>query len=260
MMLAPDRGSTGEAQVGRGKALELLLALVMALAACADDDGGTAPTSSSGANATATIRTVPQLEPVVSSLVDGYESEGSGHQLELAVGGASEMMEAVSQGAPAILPGPWLSAVEADSTVLGRNLAIIVVPEGNPGQVTGVDVFASDNSLSTALCGPDSPYGNFAALVVKRAGVEPDPGTVDSGCEGDAVARVANGELDAALAFRNNLQIPGGVEVINIPDDQNLVIDIRYAPVAGEPSDGSFAQFLESDRATQILTQAGLLP
>jgi molybdate transport system substrate-binding protein len=247
--------------VGRSKALVMLLAVVTAAAACGGgDDDGAAPTSNPESSATATIHTVPQLEPVVTSLVDAYESEASGRQLDLSVGPPSDVVEAVSGGAPAILPGAWLAGVEGDSVVLGRNLAIIVVPEGNPGQVTGVDVFASYAGLSTAICGVDSPYGNFAALVVERGGVKPDPSEVGAGCEADAVARVAGGELDAALVFRNNVQIPDDVEVINIPDDQNLVIDIRYAPVAGEPTDGSFAQFLESDRADQILTEQGLLP
>jgi molybdate transport system substrate-binding protein len=171
-------------------------------------------------------------------------------------------VDAVSQGTPAIVPSPYLGSVDSDSVVIGRNLAMIAVPAGNPGQVSGLDAFAADAALDTAICGADSPYGNLATLVLEREGVTPDPARVGVGCDADAVAQVARGDLDAALVFRSFLEIPGGVEVINIPDDQNLVIDIRYAPVgdAEDSETGSFPEFLKSDQATDILTHEGFLP
>jgi ABC-type molybdate transport system substrate-binding protein len=144
--------------------------------------------------------------------------------------------------------------------VIGRNLAIIAVPVGNPAQVPGVGAFAPDSALNTAICGANSPFGNFAALVLARAGVNPAGVRVAQGCDADAVARIARGELDAALVFRSNVPIPDNVEVINIPEDQNVVVDVRYAPTSEGGTGKSFQDFLASDQAKKVLSQRGFLP
>jgi molybdate transport system substrate-binding protein len=248
--------------MGRRHLLAPIVVAAVAVAACGDDDGEATDNANAGSQSGVTaIQTVPELEPVVSDLIASYAS-ASGGQLELTVVPRDQVVDAVSQGAPAIVPGPFLGGVDSDSVVIGRNLGIIAVPAGNPGQVTGLDAFAADAALDTAICGADSPYGNLATVLLEQAGVTSDPARVGVGCDADAVAQVARGDLDAALVFRSFLEIPEGVEIINIPEDQNLVIDLRYAPV-GDTEDSeadSFSEFLQSDQATQILTHEGFLP
>jgi hypothetical protein len=245
--------------VGRRNLLALTVLAAVALAACGDDDGGADAPASRGGDVTAEVHTVPQLEPVVRVLVDAY-NQASGAGVELVIGSPAEVAYAVSQGIPAILPGAWLGSVNAKSAVIGRNLAIIAVPAGNASQVTGVNAFAVGSGLDTTMCGADSPVGNFAALVVARGGVVPDLTRVSAGCDANAVARVAGGELDAALVFRASVPIPAGAEVVTIPDAQNVVIDIRYVSTGDGQGAGSYAQFLQSDPARQILAQQGFLP
>jgi hypothetical protein len=163
---------------------------------------------------------------------------------------------ALLQGAPAILPTAAPSGSGSNSLAFGRNLTVIVVSEGNPGRVTGVDAFDPDAGLRTAICGADHRLGNLAALVVRARGIEPDPAEVGSGCEVDALVRVAARELDAALVFRSGLEIPGGVVVINVPDKE---IHFGYVPLGGA-NPGSFAQFLQSGRAKEILRSRGTCP
>jgi hypothetical protein len=105
---------------------------------------------------------------VVRDLVDAY-NEATHAGVQLAVTPQDQAIQAVSQGIPAILPAPWLAGVDADNVVIGRNLAIIAIPVGNPAPVGGVDAFASDSSLETAICCANGPFGNFAALVVASA-------------------------------------------------------------------------------------------
>lgn len=246
--------------MGRRHLLALGVILSVALTACGGgDDGDTDDARNPGAQgASATVHTVPQLEPVVRALVDAYDG-ASDAGVQVAVAPQPQVAQAAREGRQVILPGPWLTVVNADSVAIGRNLAIIAVPPGNPRQVTGVGAFARDSGLNTAICASDSQYGNFGSIVVARGGVQPDPARVSQGCDADALTRVSRGELDAALVFRSLQQIPGGVQVVNIPDNQNLVIDVRYAPVAGN-TPGSFQAFLASEPAKQILTQQGFLP
>ena len=246
--------------MGRKNLLALGVLAAVALVACGDDDDATGA-SPGDEGGVATISTAPELEPVVTELIQAY-GEASGAGLELTVVPPDEVIQAVSEGTPAILPGAWLGDGATDSIVIGRNLAIIVVPAANPAEVTGLDAFAPESGLDTAICGADSSYGNLATLVLERAGVTPDPMRVGVGCDADAVARVAGGELDAALVFRGSVEMPDGVEVVNVPEEQNIVIDVRYAPVgdAEDTNSNSFAQFLQSDQAEQILTLEGFLP
>jgi hypothetical protein len=244
--------------MARRHLLTLIVVASVVLVACGGDDGDGGENAAPG-GAVATITTTPALEPVVRGLVDAYD-ESSGAGVDVALVDPNALAQAVSEGSPVIAPGPWLGGVDADSLVIGRTLAMIAVPAGNPAQVADVRAFAPDSGLDTAVCGPDSEYGNFGALVLRRAGVEPDPTSVAEGCEADAVAGVASGGLDAALLFRNSVVIPDGVEVVNIPDDQNIVIDMRYTPTVDDPSSDSFQSFLASDAARQILSEQGLLP
>jgi hypothetical protein len=236
----------------------LALSIVTALVLSACSDGGS-PERREPDRAVPTIHTVPQLEPVARSLVEAYELT-SGTEARVAVGPRPRVRQGVARGDAAIVPAPWLGhAGDAKSTAIGSNRAIIAVPPGNPAQVTGAAAFAADSGLETQICGPNSPFGNLAALVALKAGVQPDPARVAEGCETDAVGRVARGELAAALVFRGQLTLPRGVEVVDIPDDQNLVIGVSYAARAGTGS-GEFEQFLSSDPATLVLAIQGLRP
>jgi Bacterial extracellular solute-binding protein len=245
--------------VGRRDLLALVAVAVLALVACGDDDDTGGGSEAQSGDAIAAVHTVAPLEPVVSELVTTYNETSDGG-IELAVEAPDVAVQAVSQGMPAILPGLWLDGVGAEGVVIGRNLAIITVPAGNPAQVTDVDAFAPDSGLDTQICGANTSAGNVATRVLLLGGVAPDPRRIVEGCDADAVARVASGELDAALVFRGNVEIHEGVELVNIPEDRNVVIDVEYAPAVSNASTDSFQSFLESDAATQILSQHGLLP
>jgi hypothetical protein len=243
--------------LGRRHLLALIVAASVAVAACGGDDDSSGSAGSETGDAT--VHTAPQLEPVVRDLIDAYNTE-SDAGVEVAVEPEQDVVQAVSDGGAAVVPGPWLEGVDAETVGIGRNLAIIAVPAGNPEGVTDVSAFSPSSGLNTEVCAPDSAYGNLGSLVLERGGIQPDLAQISSGCDADALTRVASGQLDAALVFRGLVQIPQGAEVVNIPDDKNLVIDVRYAPMADDTGAGSFAEFLASDTAKQILTQQGLLP
>jgi hypothetical protein len=244
----------------RGSLLALCVAAALAVSACGGDGGGSAGSADDAAGeGLATIHTVAALEPLAQGLVDAYNATSEA-PVSVKVQAPEQAIQAVSTGSAGILPGAWLGAVDAGNKAIGRNLAIIAVPTGNPSRVSGLDAFADDSGLDTAVCGPDSPYGNLAAAIVMRAGVELDPAQVGTDCEADAVARVAGGELDAALMFRIYVAIPPDVELVDVPEDQNIVLDVRYLPTSGTPSSGSFEEFLASEAAAQVLSELGFLP
>jgi molybdate transport system substrate-binding protein len=229
------------------------------MAACADD-GGDRSARDAQPGAAGTIHTVAPLEGVATRLLEAYETLDPDADLALKVSPPAQAVQAVAERTGGVTILPTAALADVDSTALGRTLAIIAVPAGNPGQVTGVAAFAAGSGQETAMCGPDTIFGNFAALVVHLGGVEPDPDRVRSGCAGRAMDRVARGELDAALVFRTAVRIPDGVEVIELPEDQNLIIEIAYARLANSESARAFVRFLGSDPAKLILADEGFLP
>jgi ABC-type molybdate transport system substrate-binding protein len=215
--------------------------------------------SSATGGGVATVHTAADLEPVARELVDAY-NETSDAPVELVVTPPNQAIKAISQGAPGIIGGSGLAGVDVHSVAIGRSLAIIAVPAGNPADVTGVEAFSPGSGLETAICGANTPVGNFAVLVLALGGVRLDPSRAAEGCGAEALASVGRGEVDAALACQSYVPVPENVEVVNIPDDQNIVIDIRYAPADDDPSADSFQGFLASDPAKQILSEQGFLP
>jgi DNA-binding transcriptional LysR family regulator len=237
------------------------IAASVALAGCGGDDDDEASDIATEEGSGGTVRTVEELEALATMLVDGYHADNPDSELTVTVESQNDVVQTASAGTGvALLPEELLAGTGAASTVIGRVLAIIVVPEGNPAQVTGVDAFSMDAGVAARACGPDSSLGNFAEMVVRLGGVEPDPARMGTDCGADAVEQVAQGELDAALVFRNGVTLPSGVEVIELPEDQNVIVDVAYTPSAGDDLAAGFAAWLGSDAATQILTDEGYLP
>jgi ABC-type molybdate transport system substrate-binding protein len=166
----------------------------------------------------------------------------------------NQATEAISQGAPGIIPGSGLAGVDVHRVVIGRSLAIMAAPADNPAGVTGVTASGAGSGLETRICVGNTSVGNHAVLVLALRRVRLDPRCAAEGCDPEALASVGRGEVDAALAFRSYVPIPENVEVVNIPDDQNIVIHNRYAP-GDDLSADSFRGYLASDPAKEILSE-----
>jgi hypothetical protein len=242
--------------VNVSRAARLCLVAAVALSGCSDDDS---PAESDGGSPTGhTIVTVAELQPLAERLADGYNDENPEVEVGVRVGSRRDAVRAAGAGG-AIVPAIWLGPNGLRVTPIGRTLSVIIVPAGNPAQVGGVDAFAAGAIVSSQACGANSLFGNFAELVIRLGGREPDRGRVGTDCAADAVGRVAEGRLDAALVFRDDAApLPPNVETVAVPDDQNIIIDVAYAPAGGGRT--AFADWLGSDAARQILTEAGYLP
>ena len=142
-----------------------------------------------------------------------------------------------------------------------RNLAIIVVPEGNPEGIEDLSAFAPDSGLTTRICGEQTPSGTFVLAGARRkAGVTVDDAPLEEGCESEAAQQVADGELDAATMFRMNVPVPDGAEVVEIAEDVNIVVPISAAVLTDSDAAADFAAFMASEEASSILTEIGYRP
>ena len=245
----------------RAKFLVVAIVAAVVLAACGSSDSSS---NDPNTDARLTVYTPPQLEDVVNEIATAFEANNPGEPITIITEEQDAIVKSVADGAAdiAVLPDVWLasSGADLDTGSFGRNLAVIAVPAGNPAGVTDTQVFAADSGQRTAVCGEDTPVGNFSLIVLANAGVTPDPATVAEGCEAEALAQIADGELDAALMFRNGLQVPDGVMLLDIDESQNVIFELTYVVVGTSAETTAFGVFLGSDEVNDILIANGYLP
>jgi ABC-type molybdate transport system substrate-binding protein len=249
--------------VRHSKVLVAPLVVAVLMVACSDDDE-TPATSTVADGAALSVHIPAEYEEAVGLVVDAFESENPDADVEVVVEEMDGLTASVVDETAdvAILPQLWLDDLDSTAPTgeFGRNLPIIVVPEGNPGGIEGTEAFASDSGLSTAVCGPETAIGKISVLALGSTGVTPDPATVAAGCEAEVVSQVAAGELDAAFIYRMGTVLPDGVEVVDAPVDDNFVFEITYVVVDESAAADDLIEFIASDTGQEILTENGYLP
>jgi molybdate transport system substrate-binding protein len=229
--------------------------LLAASAGCNDDNGG-----GGAADNPKTVMVGAPVEQPAASLVEAYLADNPGAELDLVVEDVSTATRSLTdQTYPlSIVPADWVTSTDMEQRPFGRQVLVLAVPEGNPGGVEDLSALSA-SSGSAAVCIDDPLIGVLVTSTITNAGVT-DPPAVEAGCVDDALADVAAGTLDAVLTYRGELEVPDGVELVVVPDEENLVFEISYlvADEADEVQD--FLAYLESDAADQALTELGYRP
>jgi molybdate transport system substrate-binding protein len=239
-------------------------ALALALVAgCGGDDSSpttTTTTTGEGGGGKIALHTAPPLEDLMTLVVDAYRAADPRAEVTVVAEDQADLVASVETGEAdvAVVPNAWLTDLEG-AEPFGRNVVVMAVPAGNPGGIAPED-FAAGGDATVAVCGDQTPLGNFVVGVLANLGVTPDPATVKAGCEGESLQAIADGELDAAFLFRGGQPVPDGVELVEIPEDQNIVIDLSLMRPSGSPAADSLMEFLDSDAVKELLTQYGYLP
>jgi molybdate transport system substrate-binding protein len=250
-----------------------------------DDDDAPAPTAAPGATTTTIpgaglddglaepvsgrlqLYGVPATLGILELLKVGFEATNPDADLTVETKPAIEMLARIVDAPD---PGVYIAAKQSvaslkglsgaigDPQPFGRNVFVIAVPRGNPGNVTGLDAFATGSSDRKLICGPVSGYGNLAELVLDDAGVEFDPADVGQACGKQAVDQIAAGDLDLALVQRTSVR--PSVSTVAVPDDVNIVAELSIAQVGDDPVGAAFLTFVRSPAGRSILTDRGYLP
>jgi molybdate transport system substrate-binding protein len=192
--------------------------------------------------------------------------------VELNPAASSALREQILAGAPADVfasadPSNMERLVEAgevegEARVVAHNSLAIVVPAGNPGDVTGLPDFADDDLL-IGLCAAEVPCGALGREVLAAADVTPAPDTEEPDVR-SLLTKVASGDLDAGLVYATDVLAAGDeVEGIAVPAEANVVTDYPVAVLtrAEEPEiAAAFVDFLLSGDGQRILESSGFAP
>ena len=245
------------------RVLACLYVLLLA-AGCSSTAGGTAQPPRK-----VTVLAAASLTEVFTSMRKAYERAHSGTTVELSFGASSTLARQITEGAPADVfaaasPATMTTVTQAGKAggtaqVFARNRLEIAVPAGNPGHVRGLADFARPE-LRLAICAPQVPCGTAATKVFAAAGITPRPDTLEQDVKA-TLAKVVNGEVDAALVYRTDVRAAAPKVVgIDFPEAAKAINDYPIAVLRSAPNAAggrAFRDYVLSPAGRSALTAAG---
>lgn len=231
------------------------LLLVCLLAACAGPSGGpeaaTDTATQTGSSATAasgelTILAAASLQEAFEEIGATVEEDNPGLSLTFDFQGSQDLVASLAQGAPAdVLATASTSTMDdaasqslvGEPTEFATNVLALIVPEGNPAGVTGLD--SSLEGADLVVCAPEVPCGEATARLAEALGVALEAVSEEQKVT-DVRGKVESGEAEAGIVYATDAAAATGVERIDIPDGGV----VNHYPVAttAEPASPQAAQ------------------
>jgi molybdate transport system substrate-binding protein len=203
------------------------LALLPAALLSAGCGTATSPTTTPGSTARAadhptelTVGAATSLSEALSDLGPSVTAAHPGTSLTFAFDASSSLVRQLEAGAPLDVlvtadEATMAAAVERGLVVdpavsVARNRLTLVVPEGNPADVTGLADLARLDVV--ALCGAEVPCGRAAERVLAAAGVALDPSHVTRGQNvRSTLTAVSEGGAQAGLVYATDAVVAADV-------------------------------------------------
>ncbi len=209
------------------------------------------------------------LTEAFTELGDAFAETSADASVTFNFAASSELAAQVIEGAPAdVYASADLASmarlVDAEATVgepavFAANLSQIVVAEGNPLGITGVEDLA-DGDLIVVTCAPQVPCGSYATQIFENAGVAIKPASFEENVKA-VVTKVTLGEADAGIAYATDVNAAGdAASGVEIPADLNVVAEYPIVLTTEAPNpDGAraFIDFVLSDAGQAILAGYG---
>jgi molybdate transport system substrate-binding protein len=266
---------------GRSVAVVLGAAmLALGLSACSSSaDNAVAPDAgapSSGTNelsGSITVFAAASLTHTFTEIATDFEELNPGVTVELNFAGSSDLVTQITEGAPADI---FASADEhnynklvdagltsGDAVDFATNTLTIVVPAGNPANITGLaDLAGAD--VKTVVCAPQVPCGAATVAVTDAAGVTLAPVSEESSVT-DVLGKVSSGEADAGLVYVTDVAAAGdAVEGIAFDESASAVntypivaVERSGAGAAASAISTAFIRYVTGSDGLAVLADAG---
>jgi molybdate transport system substrate-binding protein len=205
-----------------------------------------------------------------------FEGQNPGTTIRFSFGPSDALATQIVEGAPADVfasaSPTWMDEVGKRGpgvegrTDLARNRLVVLVPEGNPAGIGGIEDLATPG-VRLVLAASDVPVGEYGREALANAGIADQAEANVVSNEEDVkgvVQKVALGEADAGIAYVTDVtpEVAGDVVALAIPDDVNVVATYPIAVVRGtdarDPS-MAFVDFVLGD-GRRFLAEAGFMP
>ncbi|HEY9410168.1 MAG TPA: molybdate ABC transporter substrate-binding protein [Jiangellaceae bacterium] len=245
------------------------------LAACGgggqDTDDPTPGVSNGEVTGTVTVLAAASLTESFEALGDRLEAGHPGLDVVFSFGPSSGLVEQVISGARADVlatadertmdQAVQAGVVVGEPAVFARNSLVLVVPAGNPGDVTELADLARDEPR-IAVCEPQVPCGAAAEALLAAGDVVARPDTYATDVK-EALALVTLGEADAALVYRTDAVAAGvAVESVDVPESADVVNDYPIVELTDAPNPGTARLVIDAitgEAGQAVLGEAGFL-
>jgi molybdate transport system substrate-binding protein len=244
----------------------VLAVAALALAGCGGDDE-----PSGGSTATPGEIKVFAAASLTAAFTEIGEqfTNANGTKVTFNFAGSQALATQIQQAAPAdVFASADLANMDKVKDLVGTsqnfasNLLAIVVEEGNPKGVMGLDDLARPD-LKVVLAAPDVPAGKYAAEILGKAGVAVKPVSQEDNVKA-VVTKVSLGEADAGIVYVTDITAGGAkVEGVDIPREQNVLATYPIATVKASRAPDEAQAFMDlvlSAEGQQVLKQYGFLP
>lgn len=242
-----------------------LIGFGLLLVACADGGGGAVDVDDP---VELVVHATASSTDAVRELAAAFEA-ASGVPVLLNLAGSQSLAAQLIAGAPGDV---LIAADEVQMDVVARagllagepvtvatNVLAIAVEAGDPRGVSGLADLARPD-LIVVLAAEEVPAGRYAREALARAGVDVRPASREQSVRA-ALAKVAQGEADAAIVYASDIVAAGGrVDGVSIPARHNVVATYPAAVLAGAAAPdtaAAFVAFLRSAAGQDVLRAYG---
>lgn len=257
----------------RAPALVTVLAAVGALlAGCATGAGAgdpsAAPPAGDRLSGEVAVYAAASLQASFDDIAAAFTAEHPGVTVRFNFDGSSTLATQLIEGAPADV---FASADEANMRVVAdaglatapelfaSNTLTIVVPEGNPAGVSGVEDLA-DEALAVVLCAAEVPCGTASQQVLDGAGVVASVDSFEQNVTA-VITKVAAGEADAGLVYVTDAAVNAAdVDVVTTAGADAVVNRYPLVALTAAPNPGAaaaFVAFVRGEAGRAVLAEHG---
>lgn len=206
------------------------------------------------------------LASAMGAIADGFEAAHTSVEVRLTYAGSSDLSAQIAEGAPADVfvsadEGQMRSVadrVSGEPVVIATNTLTLVVPEGNPADVTGLADLARVD-VTSVVCAPQVPCGAAAAELAHLAGVALAPSSEERSVT-DVLGKVVSGQADVGIVYVTDAARVEGLEAVPISGAEAVVNRYAAAALTGATEttlrDG-FVAYLAGPEARRALAAVG---
>jgi molybdate transport system substrate-binding protein len=252
----------------RTRLAAVLAAMALLLPSCGG--GGDEPAGGGAASPAALqVFAAASLTAAFGRLGEQFTAANGGTRVTFNFAGSQALATQIQQGAPAdVFAAADTATMDTVKDLVGTprnfasNLLQIVVEQGNPKDVKGLDDLARGD-LKVVLAAEEVPAGKYAKQVLDRAGVSVRPVSQEDNVKA-VVTKVALGEADAGIVYVTDVTAGGDrIEGVDIPTAQNVVATYPIATVTASRAREraqAFVDLVRSAEGQAVLQRFGFLP
>lgn len=232
-----------------------------------------------------TVFAAASLTEAFNEIKANLEASSTRPTITLSLAGSSQLRTQLAQGARADVfaaadernmdGARQDGSVTAQPRIFAQNRLIVVVPAGNPADITSLADLAK-RGVKLVLAQEQVPVGGYARQALDKLSQDPSFGmnfksrvlenlVSDEANVRSVLAKVQLAEADAGIVYATDITADARdkVKTIDIPDQFNVIARYPIAPVKGAANSAgaeAFVSYVLSPAGQAVLAKYGFLP